>query len=116
MIKDRKEKIKTFLDYNNNESLPLYENKKSIEYKQKEDNNKYYAYHNADIHNLKYDAFGNISGDFVDTTDFNKGKTEPILVQKARELQDEGIIEPKFVIIHFVIPRKTVEKEILNAR
>ena len=51
------------------------------------------------MYNLKYDIFGNISGDLIDTTDYNEGKEEPIIVQKARELQDEDKIEPKFIII-----------------
>ena len=37
-----------------------------------------------------------------------------ILVQKARELQEEGKIEPKFVIVHFVIPKEIFRREILK--
>ncbi len=92
--------------------MPLT-NKTSIEYKQNNPN-MYYAFHYADVYNLKYDMFGNITGDLIDTTDFNAGKNEPPLVQKARELQDEGKIEPKFVIVHFVIPREVVRKEIFS--
>ncbi len=110
LAKKEKDKINTFCNYDSEKAIPL-RNKTSIEYKK---NNMYYAFHYADVYNLKYDMFGNITGDLIDTTDFNAGKNEPILIQKARELQDEGIIEPKFVIIHFVIPKKIVNKEILS--
>ena len=114
LVKAQKDKIKLFCDYNSSsEPISLY-SKTSVEYKQNQNRNLYYAFHNADIHNLKYDIFGNISGDLIDTTDFNAGKNEPILVQKAKELQDEGIIEPKFVIVHFVIPREIFMREIIN--
>lgn len=110
LAKKEKDKIETFYNYDNEKVIPL-KNKTSIEYKK---DNLYYAFHYADVYNLKYDMFGNITGDLIDTTDFNAGKNEPIFVQKARELQDEGIIEPKFVIVHFVIPSKIVNKEILS--
>lgn len=110
LAKKEKDKIETFCNYDNEKVIPL-NNKTGIEYKI---NNLYYAFHYADVYNLKYDMFGNITGDLIDTTDFNAGKNEPIFVQTARELQDEGIIEPKFVIVHFVIPGKIVNKEILS--
>ena len=115
-IKEKKDKIKLFCDYNSTgEPISLY-SKTSARYKENENKNLYYAFNKVDIHNLKYDMFGNISGDLVDITDFNGSKQEPILVQKARELQDAGIIEPKFVIVHFVIPREIFIREILNEK
>lgn len=110
LVKDKKYKIRLFCDYESDEHV--FNLKGTIELKS--NYNLLYAFHNADIHNLKYDIFGNISGDLVDTTDFNPDKKEPILIQKAYELQQEGKIDPKFVIVHFVIPREFVYNEILN--
>lgn len=113
-IKEKQKEIKLFCDYNSPVEAGVLYPKISVEYKPNQNRNMYYAFHNADIHNLKYDMFGNISGDLIDTTDYNKGKNEPILVQKARELQEEGKIEPKFVIVHFVIPKEIFRREILK--
>ena len=115
-IKEQKGKIKLFCDYNdNNKPIKLYSNT-NVQYGKSESRNLYYAFHKADIYNLKYDMFGNISGDLIDTTDFNAGQGEPILVQKAKELQDEGKIEPKFVIVHFVVPKNIVMEKVLNEK
>ena len=76
--------------------------------------NMYLSFHNADIYNLRSDIFGNISGYLIDTTDYNPGKNEPLIVQEAKELQDMGILEPKFIIVHFIIPAPIAMKEIFN--
>lgn len=109
LIKKEKNKIQPFFNYDRKKVIP-FNNRTSIEYKPNNPN-MYYAFHYADVHNLKYDIFGNITGDLIDTTDFNKGKNEPPLIQVARELQDESKIEPKFVIVHFVIPKSVVNKK-----
>lgn len=114
LIKKEKNKIQPFFNYDRKKVIP-FNNRTSIEYKPNNPN-MYYAFHYADVHNLKYDIFGNITGDLIDTTDFNKGKNEPPLIQVARELQDEGKIEPKFVIVHFVIPQQVVRSRILNEK
>lgn len=63
-----------------------------------------YAIRRADIINLKIDIFGNVSGDLVDTTDYNNPIDDLKIVKVGYELQKENKIVPKFVIIHFSIP------------
>lgn len=63
-----------------------------------------YAIRKADIINLKIDIFGNVSGDLVDTTDYNAPINDLKIVKVGYELQKENKIVPKFVIIHFSIP------------
>lgn len=63
-----------------------------------------YAIRKADIINLKIDIFGNVSGDLVDTTDYNDPINDLKIVKVGYELQKENKIVPKFVIIHFSIP------------
>lgn len=63
-----------------------------------------YAIRKADIINLKIDIFGNVSGDLVDTTDYNDPTNDLKIVKVGHELQKENKIVPKFVIIHFSIP------------
>ena len=64
-----------------------------------------YAIRRADIINLKIDVFGNVSGDIVDTTDYNEPSGDLKLVRSGYELQKKEKIVPKFIIIHFVIPK-----------
>ena len=69
--------------------------------------NLYYSIGNARIYNLKLDVFGNITGDLVDTSDHNEIDNRK-LVKAARRLQEIGIIDPKFEIYHFFIPKERV--------
>ncbi|MGM9994622.1 MAG: hypothetical protein ACI37R_07845 [Candidatus Avigastranaerophilus sp.] len=74
----------------------------SISYKGN-NRNLYYAIGKADIINLKIDNSFNITGDLIDTTDYNAGDNRPI-VKAAEKLQKSGIIEPRFLVVNFSIP------------
>ena len=86
-----------------------------------EKGNFYYAIRKADIRNLQFDLYGNLTGDLIDTIDFDEDNGDRTLkndnslniVVAARNLQLKGEIEPKFIIVHFVIPPSKLEK-ILN--
>ena len=82
----------------------------SIEFKKSSNENLYYSYHYADIMNLRIDKKGDIYGDLIDTTDYNKGD-ENILVKAARPLQLSGEITPIFVIVQFKTNIKELTKE-----
>ena len=64
--------------------------------------------------NLRIDKKGDIYGDLIDTTDYNKGD-ENILVKAARPLQLSGEITPIFVIVQFKINIKELTKESSNS-
>ena len=81
-----------------------------IEFKKQNDKNFHYAINNADIINLRIDKNGNIYGDLIDITDYNKGD-ENILVKAARPLQLSGEITPIFVIVQFKTNIKELTKE-----
>ena len=86
-----------------------------------EKGNFYYAIRKADIRNLQFDLYGNLTGDLIDTIDFDEDNGDRSLkndnslniVVAARNLQLKGEIEPKFIIVHFVIPPSKLE-QILN--
>ena len=63
--------------------------------------------------NLQITTSGDIYGDLLDTTDYNKGD-ENILVKAARPLQLSGEITPIFVIVQFKTNIKELTKESSN--
>jgi len=100
-------------DYiNDSESNTSKTPKQSIKY---EYGNMYYAFHNVDIKNLRFDMFGNITGDLIDVTDFNKGD-KGVAVETGRKMQEDGKLIPRFIIAHFVISRDNVIKLIKRGK
>lgn len=62
------------------------------------------AYHYVDLINIKLDPQGNLYALVVDTYDFNKFETDP-LVQKGGEYQELGKLEPYYNIAVLKIPK-----------
>ncbi len=107
---DLREKIKTLLNF-----IPQFYDKKNLKNNLSDNSfafphgNLYYALNNVDVKNLMFTPNGDISGDIIDTTDFNTGEVKKLL-QAGRELQELEKIQPKFLIIHFVIPKEDVNE------
>lgn len=97
---------------NNIDKIPsCYENKdfnSSMQFTDK-DFNMYLIFRNVDVIDLKRDIFGNITGYILDTTDYNENDSMN-LVKAARRLQEQGKIEPLFVLVKFYVRTNNNER------
>lgn len=69
----------------------------------------FYGIHNADILNAKINQNGDFQAIVLDTYDFNKNSTNP-LVQMARSVQDAKKLTPYYTINFIYIPREKLLK------
>lgn len=69
----------------------------------------FYGIHNADILNAKINQNGDFQAIVLDTYDFNKNSTNP-LVQMARSVQDAKKLTPYYTINFIYIPREKLPK------
>ena len=109
---------KTFKKFikNNINNIPFYYNQgNEIKYSLEFNNGRNLpnAIGKADVINLKFDIFGNISGDLIDITDYNNEEYRK-LAKAGNALQKENKIEPIYIIVHFVLHSKNIEEIIKN--
>lgn len=107
IISNNLNNIKWFCENNNND-VYTFDTTKGIEFN---DGDLYFAIHKAMLINMKINLDGSISGDLIDTTDFNRDEDIP-LIKAGRRMQLEGKLVPRFIWVHFNIPFKTYAKNI----
>lgn len=69
----------------------------------------YFGIHNADVINAKINQNGDFQAIVLDTYDFNKNSTNP-LVKMARNVQDAKMLTPYYTINFVYIPREKLQK------
>ena len=97
--------LKTFLLNHLNELINFDKINETMDFSK---NDLYYSIGKAYVMNIQLNYFNNhIIGDLIDTTDYNNDDPRNV-VRAARRLQEEGKIEPKFIIVHFSVPLKDI--------